>query len=234
MPEEYNRLLTDHIADLLFTTERSANENLRREGVPEEKIHFVGNVMIDTLVQLLPKAAERWNVLRSTFNVQRYVLVTLHRPSNVDKPETLREILLALNDIAQEVPVIFPAHPRTCQHIAEFGLGNLQLATCNLQLIEPLGYLDFLALMRHAALVITDSGGIQEETTYLGIPCLTARPNTERPVTIEMGTNRLVPSERQALVDTAFAVLNDHRLSPHNCPDLWDGRAAQRICRTLT
>ena len=251
MPEEYNRVLTDHIADLLFTTEPSANENLRQEGIPEEKVHFVGNVMIDTLVRLLPKAENR-PILAELGLIERrstgegkqvskgeftsapphpntpaqYVLVTLHRPSNVDQPETLREILLALNDIAQEVSVIFPAHPRTRQRVAEFGLGHLDFG---FRLLEPLGYLDFLALMRCAALVITDSGGIQEETTYLGVPCLTVRPNTERPVTLEMGTNRLVASERRALVEASHEVLNGLQSTVHGQIDLWDGQAVERI-----
>jgi len=264
MPEEINRVLTDHIADLLFTTEPSANENLRREGISEEKIHFVGNVMIDTLVRLLPKALERWHVTHSMLNLptcQRFVLVTLHRPSNVDDLRSLREIMLALEDIADEVPVIFPVHPRTRQRIDDFGF-NSQFAIRNSQfrLIEPLRYLDFLALMRHAALVITDSGGIQEETTYLGVPCLTARANTERPVTLTHGTNRLVASERIALVNAVQQVLDGNRVAlepsaigyqlsacPERCPELvegrsrrvshrpelWDGQAAERIVRIL-
>ena len=237
MPEEYNRMLTDHIADLLFTPSRDANENLRREGISDERIHFVGNVMIDTLVRLLPKALDRWNAgALARWNVhtsQRYVLVTLHRPSNVDDPDKLREISLALAEIAQEVPVIFPTHPRTRQRIGQFRL-DPQLVTHNsqLRLIEPLGYLDFLGLMRHAALVITDSGGIQEETTFLSVPCLTVRPNTERPITITQGTNRLVRNERGALVEAARSIMlnNDRRLpTADRRPELWDGHAAKRI-----
>ena len=235
MPEEINRVLTDHIADLLYTTEQSGNENLRREGIPEEKVRFVGNVMIDTLVRLLPKAEERWTVIRSVLNIElgarsaeRYVLVTLHRPPNVDNPETLQEIMLALNDIAQEVPVIFPAHPRTRERLEEERWG---IDSSNLHILEPLGYLDFLALMQRAALVITDSGGIQEETTFLAVPCLTVRPNTERPVTITHGTNRLVPSNRLALVEAARETLNRARpsLSVVHRPELWDGHTAERI-----
>ena len=229
MPEEFNRLLTDQIADPLFTPSRDADANLLREGIPSERIHFVGNVMIDTLVRLLPKAEQLTVRTDLGLRTQDYVLVTLHRPSNVDDPDTLREILLALNDIARDIPVIFPVHPRTRQRMTEFGFDNLQPETCNLQLLEPLGYLDFLALMREAALVLTDSGGIQEETTYLGIPCLTARPNTERPVTVEMGTNRLVlQSERGAIVAAVREVLNGDR-QPGRVPELWDGRAAERI-----
>ena len=179
MPEEINRIVTDHIADLLFTTEPSANENLRKEGISEEKVHFVGNVMIDTLVRLLPKTDNRpilkelglvvgrredvkGNVQTSN-SVQRYALVTLHRPSNVDDHDKLREIITALDEIALELPVIFPVHPRARKRIEEWGI-----KTTRVQMLEPLGYLDFLTLMRHAALVVTDSGGIQEETTYLG------------------------------------------------------------------
>ena len=226
----------------------------RREGIPEERIYFVGNVMIDTLVRLLPRTLERWHVTRSTFNLatcQRYILVTLHRPSNVDEPDTLREILLALTEIAQEIPVIFPAHPRTRERISALERSTFNAQRSNVQLTEPLGYLDFLALMRHAALVITDSGGIQEETTYLGIPCLTVRPNTERPITITQGTNRLVRSERGALVDAMRSTLNpstslrtgdepfdfaqDRRRATNDegRPELWDGHAAERIVNVI-
>ena len=242
MPEEYNRLLTDHITDLLFTTEPSANENLLREGIPEEKVHFVGNVMIDTLVRLLPKVEERPILAElglvengegkgengeKIWEIRKYVLVTLHRPSNVDEPGTLREILLALNDIAHEVPVVFPVHPRTRRRMED---GGGKVEGGNLIILKPLGYLDFLALMRHAALVITDSGGIQEETTYLGVPCLTARANTERPVTITHGTNQLVASSRSAIVQAAQNALNyQPRHGTLDRPELWDGHAAERI-----
>lgn len=237
MPEEINRVLTDHIADLLFTTEPSANENLRREGIPVEKIRFVGNVMVDTLVRLLPRAERRWKVLRYTLNIpcsdsdlQRYVLVTLHRPSNVDDPRILREIMLALDELAHEVPVIFPVHPRTRQRITE---ASLQPSTYNLQLIEPLGYLDFLALQAHASLVITDSGGVQEETTYLEVPCLTVRANTERPITLEVGTNRLVDRNKEAIIEAASAALDGSSKGGNTRPEFWDGRAAQRIVAIL-
>jgi UDP-N-acetylglucosamine 2-epimerase (non-hydrolysing) len=238
MPEEINRVLTDHIADLLFTTESSANENLKREGISQEKIFFVGNLMIDTLMRLLPKAEQRWDIVHSglnlkweTWNPGRYVLATLHRPSNVDEPDTLREIMQALGDLAQEVAVIFPVHPRTQQRMAGF---KLQMTNVSLHLIEPLGYLDFLALMHHAALVITDSGGVQEETTFLGVPCLTLRPNTERPVTVTCGTNRLVASHRTEIVQIARSVLESqfiHNNIDH--PDLWDGHAAERMVAAL-
>jgi len=230
MPEEINRVVTDHLADLLFTTEPSGNENLRREGIPEEKIRFVGNTMIDTLVRLLPKAEARWPGLSERLGLDgRYVLVTLHRPSNVDDPATLREIMTALVEISREVPVIFPVHPRTRQRIAALGLAGPQSAIANLQFLEPLGYLDFLALEAHAGLVLTDSGGVQEETTYLGVPCLTARPNTERPVTITQGTNRLVANKSHDLVIAAGMVLTRMISSNVVPPVLWDGYAAQRI-----
>jgi len=230
MPEETNRVLTDHLADLLFTTEPSGNDNLLREGIPSEKIHFVGNVMIDTLVKLLPKARERWQTLASTLGVERYVLVTLHRPSNVDAPDTLREIMLALGDIAEHVPVLFPVHPRTRQQIDRRGL---HIENDDLRLLEPVGYLDFLSLMCHASVVVTDSGGVQEETTYLGVPCLTVRPNTERPITLTAGTNRLVPSERRALVESVQLALNPAYPGDRQPPEKWDGQAAQRIVAVL-
>ena len=197
MPEEINRLLTDQIADLLLTPSRDGDENLLREGVQPEKIRCVGNVMIDTLVRLKPRADERWPELQKRFGLsERFVLVTLHRPGNVDDPAALGEVMAALSEVAGLAPVLFPVHPRTRQRLQSASLD----AGPAVQLIEPLGYLDFLALESHADLVLTDSGGVQEETTYLGVPCLTARPNTERPVTISNGTNRLVATERGALI----------------------------------
>lgn len=233
MPEELNRILTDHLADLLFTTEPSGNAHLAQEGIPAAKVRYVGNVMIDSLVRLLPRAEAGWPALAERLALaQQYVLVTLHRPSNVDDPATLAEILQALAEIAQEMPVVFPVHPRTRARITETGLAH---RTRRLLLTEPLGYLDFLALERHAACVLTDSGGVQEETTYLGVPCLTARPNTERPITITAGTNRLVASERAALVAAFHEAM--HRAGPGQQPPpppaLWDGRAAERIAAAL-
>ena len=229
MPEEINRIVTDQLADLLFTPSRDGDENLRREGVPEEKIRFVGNVMIDTLVCLLPKAEERWPSLRERFRLDRYLLATLHRPSNVDDPATLSEILSALGEIAREIPVVFPVHPRTRSRIEESGLSP---SSRNLLLLEPMGYLDFLSLEAHASLVLTDSGGVQEETTYLGVPCLTARPNTERPITVSLGTNRLVKSAKAELVPAALEALKEGRRSGGEglrAFEYWDGRAADRI-----
>ena len=229
MPEEINRLLTDQISDLLFTPSSDADENLLREGVAEEKVHFVGNVMIDTLVRLLPKAQAQWPGLRERFGLQRYLLVTLHRPSNVDEIEGLKGILEALSEISNEIAVLFPVHPRTRRRIHDFGL---QEAAQGVQLLEPFGYLNFLALQAHADLVLTDSGGIQEETTYLGVPCLTARPNTERPVTIRSGTNQLVESSRQALVEAIRGRLAAEKV-PRRVPPLWDGHTAKRIVRVF-
>ncbi|MCE5308245.1 MAG: UDP-N-acetylglucosamine 2-epimerase (non-hydrolyzing) [Acidobacteriales bacterium] len=231
MPEEINRLVTDQLADLLLTPSRDADENLLREGIAPEKIRFVGNIMIDTLVRLLPKAEQRWGDLRTRYSLSRFALVTLHRPSNVDRDETLSEILDALHEIGRVMPVIFPVHPRTRGRMAAMSTTS---EAKFLQLIEPLGYLDFLALQIHAALVLTDSGGVQEETTYLGIPCLTLRPNTERPITITEGTNRLVRSERTAIVKAAFDALS----APERCTapprlQFWDGRTAKRIVEAM-
>lgn len=237
MPEEMNRIVTDHLSDILFTTEESGSSNLRREGIVDEKVHFVGNVMIDSLIRLLPKAKER-PILRELGLAGdgkpplRYVLATLHRPGNVDDPGKLAEILAALSDIGREAPVIMPVHPRTRQRMSE---GGTALSPARVRLLDPLGYLDFLALTADASLVITDSGGVQEETTYLGVPCLTARPNTERPITITHGTNRLVSSTREALVGAALDALGkatdgSRKASP---PALWDGAAARRIADVL-
>ncbi len=229
MPEEINRIVTDHLSDLLFTTEPSGNENLRREGVSEEKIRFVGNPMIDTLMRLLPKTETRWPGLQERFGLNGcFVLVTLHRPSNVDDPGTLHEIIAALAEISQQAKVVFPVHPRTRQRIASL---DIRQPSDALILTEPLGYLDFLTLERHASLVLTDSGGVQEETTYLGVPCLTARPNTERPVTVTQGTNRLVASRAAELI--VAAMLGVPKSADTARLELWDGCAATRIVSAL-
>jgi len=230
MPEEINRVLTDQISDLLLTPSLDANENLLKEGIQPGRIHFVGNIMIDTLLELLPKADVRWPCLRAKWPLEEsFVLATLHRPSNVDHPDTLREVLLGLNALATRRTVLFPVHPRTRQRIrAMFSFG---LHT-SLILAEPLGYLDFLALERRASLVITDSGGVQEETTFLGVPCLTVRPNTERPVTITLGTNTLVASRHEDIIEAAHAKLavppGDRRTPP-----LWDGNTSERVVSLL-
>jgi UDP-N-acetylglucosamine 2-epimerase (non-hydrolysing) len=225
MPEEVNRLVTDQLADLLFTPSQDGDDNLLREGVAPQKVHLVGNVMIDTLVRLLPRAEEHWPAVRPGANGGRYVLVTLHRPSNVDDPEGLPRIMAALRAIAAEVPVLFPVHPRTRRRLE--GLGP-QAAAPGLRLMEPAGYLDFLALQRHAAVVVTDSGGIQEETTFLGVPCLTLRKNTERPVTVTAGTNTLLGQDVGRLRAEVARVL-DGGARPARVPPLWDGRAGERI-----
>jgi UDP-N-acetylglucosamine 2-epimerase (non-hydrolysing) len=239
MPEEINRLLTDQIADLLFTPSTEAETNLLREGVDPEKIHFVGNVMIDTLVKRLPEAKARPVVGELGLRRGEYILVTLHRPSNVDDPQPLREILTALEQLAGRRRVIFPVHPRTRERIRELGVRPERFskpfgsASTGFDLLEPLGYLDFLALTEAAGLVLTDSGGIQEETTYLGIPCLTLRETTERPVTVELGTNRLVASECAAILE-AVGEAEQTELGCVSRPPLWDGQAAQRIVEVMS
>lgn len=230
MPEEVNRLVTDQLASILFTPSLDGNANLLREGIAEEKIHFVGNVMIDTLVRLLPVAEGEWPALSTRLDLPaRFGLVTLHRPSNVDEPETLRKILRALNQIAQEIPLLFPIHPRTRQRIETLGIGD---NISNLKLTDPLGYLDFLALQQHASIVLTDSGGVQEETTYLGVPCITLRSNTERPVTVTSGTNVLVGGDMQRMEHEARRMLASGQRNG-TPPELWDGRAGERIAAIL-
>lgn len=231
MPEEINRLLTDQISDLLLTPSADANANLEREGIAPDKIRLVGNIMIDSLVELLPVADIHLAALRERFGLKGpYILSTLHRPSNVDTPGTLHEILAALNELARSHTVIFPVHPRTRQHIAELGFTHQN----GLIITEPLGYIDFLGLQKHAALVLTDSGGVQEETTYLGVPCLTARANSERPVTIVQGTNSLVASQKDELIAAARAKLAASQSNKvHGVPPLWDGHTAPRIVDVL-
>jgi UDP-N-acetylglucosamine 2-epimerase (non-hydrolysing) len=232
MPEEINRVVTDHLADLLFTPSKDADENLLKENISPEKIKFVGNVMMDTLTRLLPKAEARWPGLKTHYGFDQYVLVTLHRPSNVDAAEILTEIMGGLMEISQKIPVIFPVHPRARQKISKTSLYIINRNNKNLHLVEPLGYLDFLSLEAHAKVVITDSGGIQEETTFLGVPCLTARPNTERPVTLYNGTNRLVASKAVELLNATNEILGkerQERFPEADRPALWDGKASERI-----
>jgi UDP-N-acetylglucosamine 2-epimerase (non-hydrolysing) len=237
MPEEINRLVTDQLADLLFTPSEDGDENLLREGVPPEKIHRVGNVMIDTLIRLLPTAEERWPTLCAQLGLREngpgrrgYALVTLHRPSNVDSPASLRAIVAALQSIADSLPVVFPIHPRTRQRLSSLAL---DASHRSLSFIDPLGYLDFLALQRHAAVVLTDSGGVQEETTFLGVPCLTLRENTERPITVEQGTNILIGQDIERLKQEVQHILQDGPSRQRRVPPLWDGKASERIACVL-
>jgi UDP-N-acetylglucosamine 2-epimerase (non-hydrolysing) len=233
MPEEINRLLTDQIADLLFTPSEDADENLIAEGIPRERICFVGNVMIDSLRKNLEVA--RALATRDRFGLKEidYGLLTLHRPSNVDLRESFERILAALEAIAAKLPIVFPVHPRTRKTIAELGLSERVESIKDLRLIEPLGYLDFLNLSSSARLVLTDSGGIQEETTALGIPCLTLRENTERPITVEMGTNTIVGTDTTKIVAAANATLNGSARKALAPPPLWDGRTSERILDAL-
>jgi UDP-N-acetylglucosamine 2-epimerase (non-hydrolysing) len=227
MPEEINRVVTDRLADLLFTPSRDGNDNLMAEGVPPERVHLVGNVMIDTLARLLPRAEQ--SDARAQHGLDgAYGLVTLHRPSNVDGNETLADIMAALDDIAGELPLLFPIHPRTREQMAAAGMDGGRVC-----MVEPLGYIDFVALQKDAAVVITDSGGVQEETTWLGVPCFTVRPNTERPITVEQGTNVLVGTDMEALRRGVQAVLAGDAKAGGR-PELWDGHAAERIAEVLT
>lgn len=228
MPEETNRLATDAVADLLLTPSRDASRNLLQEGVASDKIHFVGNVMIDSLVQLLPQARDRGILQALGVESRNYVAVTLHRPSNVDQPETLLRIMKSLEEVSARHPVVFPLHPRTRKMLDSAGY---RPSTAALMLCAPLGYLDFLCLESQAALVITDSGGIQEETTFLGIPCLTLRPNTERPITLTQGTNRLLDPVRENLAAAAEKAICNRQPAPRI--EYWDGTAAKRILAVL-
>ena len=232
MPEEINRMVTDSISDLLFATEPSAVENLRREGVAEERVHLVGNVMVDTLLRHRATAAESEIVSALGLESRGYALVTIHRPSNVDDLGVLCEILDALEVISADMPIVFPVHPRSRSRIESFGLGDRVAAMSGLRLLGPRGYLDFLKLMDESAVVLTDSGGIQEETTVLGVPCLTLRENTERPITLTEGTNQLTGSSKDKIIE-AYTRTRSAKKQTSKVPDLWDGRAAERIVAKL-
>jgi UDP-N-acetylglucosamine 2-epimerase (non-hydrolysing) len=223
MPEEINRIVTDRISDLLFTPSQDGDENLLREGVPRERIYFVGNVMIDSLIRLLPAAK---NCAKNGLP-ERFALVTLHRPSNVDNGEKLREILECLTGVSEKLDIIFPVHPRTRRRIADFGMDADRL-----RLLDPLPYIEFLSLQSHAAVVITDSGGIQEETTFLGVPCLTMRTNTERPITVTAGTNVLIGDDRNRLIAEIRNIL-EGKTRKGAAPPLWDGHSGERIADIL-
>jgi len=236
MPEEINRLLTDQISDLLFITERSARENLLREGVAEARIHFVGNVMIDTLRYSLKDAVPAAQTLRqygapAEWGQRGYAVLTLHRPSNVDDPATLRAVLGAIREVSRRLPVAFAVHPRTRAKIEQHGLGPV-LEGQSILSLPALGYLEMLGLTQVARLVLTDSGGIQEETTALGVPCVTLRENTERPITVEQGTNTVVGSSPTRILTAIDDILRTGGKAGR-VPELWDGRASQRIVSVL-
>jgi UDP-N-acetylglucosamine 2-epimerase (non-hydrolysing) len=231
MPEEVNRVLTDRLGHLLFTPSRDADENLKAEGIDPARVHFVGNVMIDSLLAALPRAAQSRVLAELGLRPGEYALVTLHRPRTVDEPAALARVLATLTEVGSLLPVVFPVHPRTRAQLAASSVG-ISAGARGLHLVEPLGYLDFLSLTAGARLVMTDSGGIQEETTALGIPCLTLRENTERPVTVEVGTNLLVGTDRARILLAVVAVL-EGRGKKGRVPELWDGKAAQRIAPLL-
>jgi UDP-N-acetylglucosamine 2-epimerase (non-hydrolysing) len=235
MPEEINRLLTDQIADLLLTPSADADENLRAEGIPPERIRLVGNIMIDSLLGQLDRA--RQSTARADLGLAHkdYAMLTLHRPSNVDDAAGFGRVIEALAEIARRLPIVFPAHPRTRKMIAQLGLTDRVKSNQGLLVIDPIGYLDFLQLLSGARLVLTDSGGIQEETTVLGIPCVTLRENTERPITVEIGTNTIAGTRSADIIKAALRALdNPPGLSAPRVPPLWDGHTADRILDALT
>jgi UDP-N-acetylglucosamine 2-epimerase (non-hydrolysing) len=230
MPEEINRIITDHVAELLLAPSIDAVENLKSEGIPETAIRFVGNVMIDTLVDALPQARARQSAERQGLKPGEYIVATLHRPSNVDDPRRLTDLLSALVKLAEDRDVVFPVHPRTRHRFAALGVD--MPSAKRFHIVDPLGYMEMLSLVDTAALVITDSGGLQEETSFLGVPCITVRPNTERPITIAQGTNRLVRGDRGAILEAAYNAL---ALRPEGPPtiDRWDGQAGERIAEAI-
>ncbi|HUF10418.1 MAG TPA: UDP-N-acetylglucosamine 2-epimerase (non-hydrolyzing) [Rhodothermales bacterium] len=231
MPEEINRILTDSVSHLLFCTEESAVKNLSHEGVDPDRVHLVGNLMIDAL-ESHRRLAESSPILEDLgLSSRQYGLTTLHRPSNVDDPLVLGRILDALEEIGRDGPIVFPAHPRTVQRLDAFGFSERLSSSPAFILVEPLGYLEFLKLMAHATVVLTDSGGIQEETTVLGVPCLTLRENTERPITVTAGTNRIVGTDPAAIL-TAYRTSRSSQVQPIH-PPLWDGSTAARITPIL-
>jgi UDP-N-acetylglucosamine 2-epimerase (non-hydrolysing) len=236
MPEEINRVLTDQVADRLYTTERSAADNLAREGVSRERVCFAGNVMIDSLLSSREAARDPGQTLAAhglepALVAHGYGVVTMHRPSNVDDPATLEALLRTLGEVAQKLPLVFALHPRTRGNIERFGLGGL-LDARRTALLPPQGYLEMLGLMSRATVMLTDSGGLQEESTALGVPCLTLRENTERPITVEQGTNTLVGRDREAILQGVEQVLAGQG-KRGRVPELWDGRAAERIAADL-
>jgi UDP-N-acetylglucosamine 2-epimerase (non-hydrolysing) len=231
MPEEHNRIVTDMLSDLLFTPSRDADENLINAGITKNRIHFVGNIMVDSMLRFKPIAETLHTWQAYGVEPGNYGLVTLHRPSNVDSSVELTEIVSALVEIQREMPLLFPAHPRSRKQLEQFGLLAL-LEKRKIQMLEPLGYLEFLSLMTKAKVVLTDSGGIQEETTVLGVPCLTVRNNTERPITVTMGTNHLVGNTKSSILNGYRAAID--RPANNAQPELWDGNSAFRIEKILT
>ncbi len=227
MPEEVNRIVVDQIAQLLLTPSRDADVNLLAEGAAPQRIRFVGNLMIDSLVRLLPLAKTRWPALKARLGVDNFIAVTLHRPTNVDNPAVFEQIQAAVAILAEEVDIVFPMHPRT-----RASCGSSLMNSRRLRVLEPLGYLDFLALEAHAAVVLTDSGGVQEETTWLDVPCFTLRATTERPITVDVGTNRLVPQSTEAIVSAVRGAI-EAPLRRQQLPELWDGHAAERAAAAL-
>jgi len=232
MPEEVNRVVTDAVSDLLFTPSREADDNLLREGIPAERIYFVGNVMIDCLLAQLPKTEDRDTLQRVGVEAGNYATLTLHRPSNVDVPEVLSGIVEVINELSRELPIVWPIHPRSAKMLVQSGL--LHQIDCNpdFKLINPLGYLDMLTLSRRARMILTDSGGLQEEATVLGVPCITLRQTTERPVTVKAGANRLAGNQPEGIRAVIQSVLDEKEPDIH-IPELWDGKAAVRIVEVL-
>ena len=233
MPEEINRLVTDSISDLLLCSEPAGVENLMAEGHSEKNVHLVGNVMIDTLMSEVTRAKKQKTLEQMDLQSGQYGVVTLHRPGNVDEPETLKGILQVLASISDRLPLVFPVHPRTRSRIDQFGLQGILDAASGCRVVDPLGYLDCLCLTSQAKVVVTDSGGLQEESTALGVPCLTLRPNTERPITCSEGTGTLIGSSADLLDLKLREVLSD-RYKIGKCPELWDGKAAVRIAELLS
>ena len=231
MPEEINRIVTDSLSDYLFTTCRDANRNLAKEGVKRNKIFFTGNVMIDSLGKFIAESEKRKTFRKFSLNDRQYAFLTLHRPSNVDDKETLEKILKTIFKISEKTKIIFPAHPRTKKQIEKYKLKKY-LCGGNMEQVEPVGYLDALNLMKHSRFVLTDSGGIQEETTVLGVPCITMRENTERPITVHQGTSTLVGNNSGKIVRAVNQILTG-KYKKGKIPELWDGKSARRIVKII-
>lgn len=232
MPEEINRLVTDSISDFLFVTEQSGLDNLKEEGVSDDKVFFSGNVMIDSLVHFREKAAQRPILANLSVEKKNYILMTMHRPANVDTAEQLEKVVETIEGLAALHPVVLPMHPRTRARLTSFGMLDKVEAISGLTLSEPLGYLDFLNLMDNASVIVTDSGGIQEESTYLQVPCITLRDSTERPITVDLGTNELMDLDPSVIIPRVEALLSGEG-KKGQIPPLWDGKAATRIADTL-